>query len=355
MKPLTSRERFSRIFEHREPDRIALWDYPWPGTLRRWQAEGMPLHVSFEDYFGFDKVGHIVVDPSPRYPAAIIEEDATFITATTEWGATVRNFKNEDSTPEFLHYSITNPDAWREAKKRMTPDVDRIPWDYLNERYPLWRREGAWITADIYVSFDHFHSSVVGTDTLCIALLEDPEWCREMFNHCLDLDLVLLDMAWDAGYTFDMINLSDDLGYKQSQFFSLDTYRDIIKPIHRKIADWAHRKGIKMRLHSCGYIMPFIADFIDAGIDCLNPMEVKAGMDPVLVKRMHGKDLVLHGGIDALLWKDLDAVAAAIGRLIPILKENGGYIFATDHSIPNDASLNTVKRISALVNELGSY
>jgi hypothetical protein len=94
MKPLTTKERFSRIFEHKEPDRIALWDFPWPGTLRRWRAEGMPLNVSFEDYFGFDKVGHIVVDPSPRYPAAVIEEDDAFITATTEWGATVRNFKD---------------------------------------------------------------------------------------------------------------------------------------------------------------------------------------------------------------------------------------------------------------------
>jgi uroporphyrinogen decarboxylase len=343
------------MFNHQEADRVAMWDFPWPGALRRWQAEGMPKDVSYEDYFDVDKVGRVVVDNSPRYPKRVVAEDDTFIIATTEWGATVRNFKNQDSTPDYMDFTITNPDKWREAKERMSPSRDRVPWDYLKENYPQWIKEGRWLLGDVFFGFDNMHSGVVGTERMCIALIEDPEWCADMYMYNLKLNLDLLDLAWEAGYTFDMLNLRDDLGYKQSQFFSLDTYRELIKPVHRTAADWAHKKGIKVRLHSCGYIMPFVAEFVDAGIDALHPMEVKAGMDPVLVKREFGSDLVLHGGINAMLWNDLDRVTAEMERLIPILKEGGGYIFAADHSIPNDVSFENIKAIIALAKKLGAY
>jgi uroporphyrinogen decarboxylase len=352
---MTSKERFARMFDHKEADRVAMWDFPWPGTLRRWYAEGMPQGVSYEEYFDVDNVGRVQADNSPRYPKAIVAEDDTFITESTEWGATIRNFKNQDSTPDYLDFTITTPDKWREAKERISPAKDRVPWDYLKENYPKWIKEGRWLLGDVFFGFDNMHSSVVGTETMCIALVEDPRWCVDMYTHSLQVNLELLDLAWDAGYIFDMLNLRDDLGYKHSQFFSLDTYRELIKPVHKMAADWAHKKGIKVRLHSCGYIMPFVADFFDAGIDALHPMEVKAGMDPVLVKKQFGKNLVLHGGINAMLWKDIDAVLAEMERLIPLLKENGGYIFAADHSIPNDVSFENMKTIIALAKKLGTY
>jgi uroporphyrinogen decarboxylase len=176
-----------------------------------------------------------------------------------------------------------------------------------------------------------------------------------MFNHALDVNLALLDLAWDAGYVFDMLNLRDDLGYKQTTFVSLDMYKTLIKPAHKKAADWAHKKGIKVRLHSCGFVMPFMAEFVDAGMDAFHPMEVKAGMDPLEMKKRFGGDLVLHGGVNAMLWKNLDAVTAEMERLIPVLKENGGYIFAADHSIPNDVSFENIKAIIALAKKLGAY
>jgi uroporphyrinogen decarboxylase len=82
---------------------------------------------------------------------------------------------------------------------------------------------------------------------------------------------------------------------------------------------------------------------------------VKAGMNPEEIKRKYGKDLVLHGGFNAMLWKDLDAIKAEMKRLIPVLKESGGYIFAADHSIPNDVSFENIKEIIRYAKELGSY
>jgi len=352
MGKMTTRERMARIYEHKEADRVPIWDYPWRGTLRRWYREGLPEGMDYRDYFDIDKIEEINVDNSPQYETRIIEENDRYRIYTTKWGATLKEFKEEDSTPEFLDFTITSPDKWREAKERMVPSRDRIPWNYLKANYKRWRENGSWIVANLWFGFDVTHSWVVGTERLLIALIEDPEWCIDMFNHFLDVHLALFDMIWDAGYTFDCIKWPDDMGYKHNQFFSVKMYREILKPIHKKAIDWAHSKGIKAHLHSCGDINPFIPELIEIGLDALNPLEVKAGMDPVEIKKKYGKDLVLHGGIDALLWSDIEQLSAEIERTVPILKESGGYIFSTDHSIPNNVSLEDFKYIVEKVKSL---
>lgn len=76
--------------------------------------------------------------------------------------------------------------------------------------------------------------------------------------------------------------------------------------------DWAHSKGIYAHLHSCGNIMSRIDDMMDIGIDALNPLEVKADMEPLTLKQKYGDQLTLHGGINAVLWDDRDAIIAEI-------------------------------------------
>ncbi len=51
-------------------------------------------------------------------------------------------------------------------------------------------------------------------------------------------------------------------------------------------------------MHSCGYVEPLLADMIDAGINCLQAMEVKAGMDVVKLHRLYGDKISFMGGID---------------------------------------------------------
>ena len=64
---------------------------------------------------------------------------------------------------------------------------------------------------------------------------------------------------------------------------------------------------------------------------------------------------MLHGGINAVLWDDADAVIAEIDRVVPILKENGGYIFSSDHSIPNTVTLENFRKIVQEVKRIGAY
>lgn len=86
MDKMTSHERFKRILEHKEADRIPIWDFPWPTTISRWHDEGFPENADFADYFGLDKVARIVVDNSPQYPERIVEETEEYKIYTTPWG-----------------------------------------------------------------------------------------------------------------------------------------------------------------------------------------------------------------------------------------------------------------------------
>ena len=352
---MTTFERMKLTFEHKPADRVPIFDSAWNSTIARWHKEGMPESVEWRDYFGLDKIAGIGVNNSPRYESRTIEETDEYRIFTSEWGATLKDFKNSATVPEFLDFSITSRKKWNEAKSRMTPSLDRINWQYLQDNYKSWRADGQWIEAGFWFGFDVTHSWAVGTERFLMWLVEAPELCVDMFNTYLDLDLILFQKIWDAGYKFDCICWPDDMGYKHNQFFSVNMYRELLKPVHKRAADWAHQKGIKVRLHSCGDIRPLIPELIDIGIDGLNPLEVKAGMDPVAIKNTYGSQLVLHGGISALNWGKPDIIREEIKNVVPVMKENGGYIFASDHSIPSDVSLGEMKEIVKLVKEIGEY
>jgi len=355
MAEMTTRERFQRMFEHREADRVPIIDFPWRATMERWQCEGMPKGMSFEEHFDLDRLAGISVDTSPRYEEKVVEETDEYIVRTSKWGATMKNWKHAASTPEFLDFTTTDRDTWAEAKARMTPTRDRVNWDSLSKNYRTWREEGRWIVGDLWFGFDVTHSWTVGTERVLMAMLTDPEWIMDMFNHYLDMSLALFDMVWEAGYEFDCMTWSDDMGYKHAQFFSLDTYRALLKPVQKRAIEWAHARGIKARLHSCGDINPLLPDLIEIGLDGLNPLEVKAGMDPIHLKKTYGDKLVLQGGINALLYTDIDAIEAQVREVLPVMKESGGYIFSSDHSVPSSISLQDFTRLINLAKELGAY
>lgn len=352
---MTSWERFKRMYEHREADRIPIIDDPWSGTLRRWRREGMPEGMDWCDYFGVDKLGVINIDISPRMPEITLEETDRYYIRTSPWGVTMKHFKEEDSTPEFLDFTVTTQEAWDQAKKQMTLEDDRIPWEMLRQNFDKWRAEGRWIRAVFWFGFDVTHSWMMGTENTLVAMMEEPELVEDMFDTYLSRCETLFSRIWDAGYHFDEIFWYDDMGYKGTTFFSPNMYRNMLQPYHKRAVDWAHNHGIYAQLHSCGDVMTLLPDITATGVDALNPLEVKAGMDAFRIKRDYGDKLVLHGGINAVLWNDKEAILEEIRQKVPVLKENGGFIFSSDHSIPNSVSLENMKAIVEEVKRVGRY
>lgn len=356
MIQLTERERILRTYRRQEVDRIPMLDAAWAGTKRRWYNEGMPKHLRWEDYFGFDRVVRVCPDNSPRYPVKILEQNERYRIQTTAWGGTQKSFFELDSTPEALAFYYDSSDKWPEAKSAMmTYHDNRIPWKMLEENYPKWKAEGRFLQLVIWFGFDVAHTRLTGTENMLIGMYDEPEWVTDVFDTYLNTSLDLCQRILDAGYEFDGIFWYDDMGYKGAPFFSPTAYRELLKPYHKKAIDWAHERGLVTEMHSCGFIEPLLPDIVDIGLEMLNPLEVKAGMDPHKLKKLYGDKLAFHGGINAQLWDNIDLVKAEMERIIPAMKEGGGYVFASDHSIPNSVSLDNMRRIAELAHKLGKY
>lgn len=105
----------------------------------------MPVDADWRDYFGVDKYASLDVDISPRYTHKVIEETDRYIISTSPWDVTKKDFKALDSTPEYLDFTVTTPEAWEAAKARMVPSPDRVNWKWLKEQYPLWQQQGQWV------------------------------------------------------------------------------------------------------------------------------------------------------------------------------------------------------------------
>ena len=356
MVQLTERERILRTYKRQEIDRIPMLDIPWRGTIRRWHNEGLPLNVEWEDQFGFDRWIRFETDNSPRFERKILEQTERYRIETTKWGATQKVFNDLDSTPEVLDFYYNSSDRWEEAKAAMLKDCDdRINWKFLEQNYPKWKAEGRFLQLTLWFGFDVSHTRLTGTENMLIGMYEEPEWVTDIYDTYLNTTLSLAEKILDAGYKFDGVFWYDDMGYKGSPFFSRDCYRELLKPFHKKAADWAHERGMVVEMHSCGYIEPLIPDIIDAGIEMLNPLEVKAGMNPDALKKLYGDKLAFHGGINAQLWDNIELVKSEMERVIDAMKQGGGYIFASDHSIPNSVSFENMSQIAKLAHELGRY
>ena len=174
MGKLTTYERMKRMYEHREADRVPIFDTPWSSTIKRWHREGMPEGMDYRDFFQLDHIATIEVDNSFQYPYKLIEETEDYIIYTSKWGVTQKEWKNANSTPEFLDYTVVDEDSWLKVKDKMTPDRDRINWKYLESNYKKWREQGWWIEGLLWFGFDVTHSWMVGTERLLLPFWRIP-------------------------------------------------------------------------------------------------------------------------------------------------------------------------------------
>ena len=106
---MTSRERFARMYAHKEADRVPIIDSPWQGTILRWRKEGLG-DTDWVEFFDIDRVATISIDISPRFERKIVEETGNFVTYKTPWEVTLLKQRIPDSTPEYLSFTIKNPD-----------------------------------------------------------------------------------------------------------------------------------------------------------------------------------------------------------------------------------------------------
>jgi uroporphyrinogen decarboxylase len=178
-----------------------------------------------------------------------------------------------------------------------------------------------------------------------------------MVSVLTDLLVSLQEILFAAEGRPDGIWYYEDLGFKGKPFMSPAMYAELLLPGHVRTFDFAHAHGLPVIMHSCGYMYPLLPALVGAGLDCLQVIEVKAGMDLLQIHREFGQKLALMGGMDArvLISNDLAAVDRELEAKLPAVKEGFGYCLHSDHSIPADVAYETYRHFLDRGRALGTY
>jgi uroporphyrinogen decarboxylase len=157
-------------------------------------------------------------------------------------------------------------------------------------------------------------------------------------------DTICAQAAWaldEVGDIVDCVSWADDLGFQTSPYMSVELYRSMVKPHHRRFVECIRsRTRAKVIMHSDGAIADLLPDLIDIGVQVINPVQVSAaGMDPGRLKREFGADLCFWGGMDThhvLPFGSPSEVADFMRRRMDDLGRGGGWVLASVHNIQAD-------------------
>jgi uroporphyrinogen decarboxylase len=359
MHPMTSIERMTNLLRRQPVDRIGLYEHFWGDTRKVWTEEG---HIAEDedlaDHFGFDmdKVSPFKLVADLEMEPEVIEETEETILVRDGDGALMRRHKLHDATPEHVDFLVKDRAGWEEhIKPRLTPDRARIDFEaYRQAKAHARERERFFCWAGIHVF--EIMKNVTGHQYMLMGMALDPDWVRDMVNTYTQLTIDLQEILFSEEGEPDGIWYYEDMGFKGRPFMSPAMYREIVQPGHAKGFAFAQSRGLPVTVHSCGYVAPLVPGLIEAGMDCLQVIEVKAGMDLLELYRDYGEVLSFMGGIDVrvLYSNDRAQVDAELEAKVPVVKGHCGYTLHSDHSIPNTVHYDTYRYFVERGLELGS-
>jgi uroporphyrinogen decarboxylase len=186
-----------------------------------------------------------------------------------------------------------------------------------------------------------------GMDKFLMDLVLNPNLVEALVAKLLKFHLEHNRRIFQASATeIDIFMLGDDFGSENGLLLSPSIFRRFFKPALRCLINLAKKFNLKTMLHCCGGVRELIPDFIEMGLDILNPIQIPAeGMDPEDLKREFGKDICFHGSIDVqkeLPFRTPDEIRKIVRSRIEILGKNGGFILAPSHNLQPDISVDNV-------------
>jgi uroporphyrinogen-III decarboxylase len=197
----------------------------------------------------------------------------------------------------------------------------------------------------------------MGDEVTLIAMAEDPDWIRDVSRTFTTQVLRNFDAAMATGIEPDGLWIYGDMAYNHATMCSPAMYKELIWPDHKRLADWAHAHGMKFIYHTDGDVNGVIDLYLQAGFDCYQPIEAKAGMDIRNLCPRYGSRLAFFGNIDVMVMgsNDRARIEHEIATKFAAGKATRGYIYHSDHSVPPTVSWDTYQFILEMVDKYGRY
>jgi len=346
---MTSYERMANTLAMKPVDQVPIAVSPWGATVERWVREGhLVAGENPTEHFGqdFSSNGWLNSCANLDFEAVTLEETEETILQIDGNGAKLRRHKLHDSTPEHVDFTVKDRASWEAHIKPFLLDVDRRRINFKEYR------TGKQFSADRQLffnwggvaPFEQMHP-VCGHEYMLMGMAEDPEWVQDMVMTFADFTIMHLETLFAEEGQPDGFFFFEDMGFKNKPFMSPAMYQEIIFPGHQRLFSFAHSLGCKVIVHSCGYVEPLVPGLIEAGMDCLQAMEVKAGMDLVHLHQRFGDRIAFFGGLDvrALISNDRAQIDHELEKMCQVLKNGGSFILHSDHSEPPEVDYATMR------------
>jgi uroporphyrinogen decarboxylase len=391
---MTGRQRILTALDHREGDRV-------PFDLGSTHVTGIAARAckNLRDHLGLperptrlcdllqqlaapeeDLLDHLGVDTRGLYPlcghnlplpvgseayeAAHARTDRG-LEYVDEWGF------RQLMPPDGLYYTIIESplpgmDATVEQVEALPLPDGGEPWriEGLAEQAKGFREAGhAVVCKSPCAGLVEMGQRVRGMENFLVDLLANPAVAEAVLDRFFQIKLNFWSaVLGELGGLIDVVFEMDDYGTQHSQLVSPEVFRQLVKPRLATLIGHIHKLAprAKVAFHSCGSVRPILPDFIEVGIDVLNPVHVTAeGMEPTALKRDFGDDLCFWGGgveTQSVLPRGTPAeVREDVRRNVEALAPGGGWVFATVHDIQADVPAENIVAMWETLRECGQY
>jgi uroporphyrinogen decarboxylase len=381
---MTSRERVQAVLNHEKPDRVPIIMGVSNATgikIRPYRGLLKMLNLDVEEKYIYDwpELGTALPDERvmqrlhsdvrgvlDRFPLEVYQRNQSRLEHTPffdDWGGGQMEIAPEEWFPGIAPI----PDA-------TTVDViEKYPWPNMDDPYrvahvrtqakELHDANQYAIMATPWLMFPFERAfEMQGMEKFLMNLAVEPDFAQELLNKNNQLCMQLMNHFLDeCGDLIDIIKIGDDLGTQESLMISPRMYRRMLKPLHAEmIAMIKQKTKAKVFFHTDGDVFDLIEDFIEIGVDVLNPIQTSAGKMSDLegLKQRYNKRIVFCGAIDTqkvLPYGTPDQVRQEVKRVINILGKGGGYMLATVHTVMNEVPPENILAMVDAVEEFGTY
>ena len=238
------------------------------------------------------------------------------------------------SMPEPNNFILDDVTKWDKVVK--APKMpDGIDWEAMAkkdiEASGIDRTQTAMLSASQFAPFQSL-MAFMGFNEGLMAMFEEPEAVKELFNYMADFYLPIIEKTLDY-YKPDIYNMGDDTAAKQNPFVSVEMYRDLLKPIYERLAKPANDRGIPIQFHNCGRCEDFLDDMVGFGVKYWDPAQTSNNL--LAVKEKYKGKLAFCGSWDWVIpdtWPvvDEEQVRQSIRDAIDLYAPGGGYAVAAN-------------------------
>ena len=340
--------------------------------LERWKEQGLPEDVPLAEQFHYDPPGnHGLAELGwceaafvPAFEVKILEargEECEVVQDSA--GRHVLYFKGRRNgfMPEYLEHPVKDTRTWEEdVKWRLAVDASGrfATLEDRMEKAQAAAARGLMISQHLVGGYMYLRS-LIGPADLLYFFYDQPELVHDCMRTWLELaDAV--SARHQEHVTFDEFFLAEDICYNTAPLISPDMMREFLFPYYEQLLANVRSRQVDRERHlyvhvdTDGYATPTIPLYQECiGLDVMSPFEVASGCDVVEIGRQH-PEIALFGGIDKrVLAESKDAIDRMVERILPAMRERGGYIPTSDHGVPEEVSLDNYRHYRKRCVELG--